>query len=162
MCVFTCSHLAFAKLNPGAAVRPQASMTGSALSLYLEETKTDEDSMFQPEISLIKKEGVAENHGNLNSLTGAREQLARGQGEPADVLATNTSTTLALHKVVSSVLRPNQEVNEHAYTDNHSLDTRSHAFFSFFFTTFYDWDGYWRGQLYEQDTSSYDSEKYVA
>ncbi|XP_075883209.1 glutamate receptor-interacting protein 2-like isoform X2 [Nelusetta ayraudi] len=76
----------------------EASMTGSALSLYLEETKTDEDSMFQPEISLIKKEGVPENQGNLNSLSGAREKLARGQGESADVLST-TSTTLALHKV---------------------------------------------------------------
>lgn len=101
MCVYL-FPFSFAKLNPAIAVRPQASMTGSALSLYLEETKTDEDSMFQPEISLIKKEGVPENQGNLNSLSGAREKLARGQGESADVLST-TSTTLALHKVVSSV-----------------------------------------------------------
>lgn len=80
-------------------------MTGSALSLYLEETKTDEDSMFQPEISPMKKEGVAESQGNLNSLTGAREKLARGQGEPAGVPSTNF-TTLALHKVASSVVKP--------------------------------------------------------
>lgn len=120
-------------------------MTGSALSLYLEETKTDEDSMFQPEISLIKKEGVAEKQGNLNSLTGAREKLARGQGEPADVLSTTTtSSTLALHKVVSSVVRLTGR-NAHAYATNQSLDTLSNAFL---YTTFYYWDGYWREWIY--------------
>uniref|UniRef100_A0AAQ6IFD3 PDZ domain-containing protein n=1 Tax=Anabas testudineus TaxID=64144 RepID=A0AAQ6IFD3_ANATE len=36
----------------------EASMTGSALSLYLEETKTSEDSVFQSEMSPIKSEAV--------------------------------------------------------------------------------------------------------
>lgn len=72
-------------------------MTGSALSLYLEETKTNEDSMFPSEISPIKKEAVHESQSNLNSLTGAREKVSRGKADPVDVLS---PTSLALHKVV--------------------------------------------------------------
>ncbi|XP_022594786.1 glutamate receptor-interacting protein 2-like [Seriola dumerili] len=77
----------------------EASMTGSALSLYLEETKTDEDVMFQSEISPIKREGIhpeSENKSNLNMSTGARDISARGKDDPCDILS---PTTLALHKV---------------------------------------------------------------
>lgn len=72
-------------------------MTGSALSLYLEET--NEDSMFPSEISPIKKEAVHESQTNLNSLTGARDKVSRSKGDPVDVLSPNS---LALHKVVLS------------------------------------------------------------
>ncbi|XP_074500133.1 glutamate receptor-interacting protein 2-like isoform X2 [Sebastes fasciatus] len=77
----------------------EASMTGSALSLYLEETKTNDDSMFQSEISPIKREGM---HGefksksNLDMSTGARDLPSRGRGDPSDILS---PTPLALHKV---------------------------------------------------------------
>ncbi|XP_037629392.1 glutamate receptor-interacting protein 2-like isoform X4 [Sebastes umbrosus] len=77
----------------------EASMTGSALSLYLEETKTNDDSMFQSEISPIKREGM---HGefksksNLDMSTGARDLPSRGGGDPSDILS---PTPLALHKV---------------------------------------------------------------
>ncbi|XP_044067762.1 glutamate receptor-interacting protein 2-like isoform X1 [Siniperca chuatsi] len=77
----------------------EASMTGSALSLYLEETKNNEDSMFQSEISPIKREGIhgeSKNKSNLNMSTGARDVPSRGKGNPSDILS---PTTLALHKV---------------------------------------------------------------
>uniref|UniRef100_A0A8C4HS72 Glutamate receptor interacting protein 2a n=1 Tax=Dicentrarchus labrax TaxID=13489 RepID=A0A8C4HS72_DICLA len=77
----------------------EASMTGSALSLYLEESKTNEDSMFQSEISPIKREGIhgdPKNKSNLNMPTGARDVPSRGKGDPPDILS---PTTLALHKV---------------------------------------------------------------
>ncbi|KAG7228195.1 hypothetical protein INR49_013358 [Caranx melampygus] len=80
-------------------VHHSASMTGSALSLYLEETKTSEDLMFQSEISPIKREGIhaeSENKSNLNMSTGARDISARGKEDPGDILS---PTTLALHKV---------------------------------------------------------------
>ncbi|XP_034732243.1 glutamate receptor-interacting protein 2-like isoform X2 [Etheostoma cragini] len=67
----------------------EASMTGSAFSLYLEETKTNDDSMFHSEISPIKRErmqGESRNKSNLNMSTGASN----------DILS---SVTLALHKV---------------------------------------------------------------
>ncbi|XP_058499719.1 glutamate receptor-interacting protein 2-like isoform X1 [Solea solea] len=72
----------------------EASMTGSALSLYLEETKTSEDLMFQTEISPIKTEEIttaSKNKSNLNMSTGAR-----GKGEACDIMSTSA---LALHKV---------------------------------------------------------------
>ena len=78
----------------------QASMTGSALSLYLEETKTNEDSMFQSEISPIKREGIhveSKNKSNLNMSTGARDIASQSKGDPSDIMS---PTTLALHKVV--------------------------------------------------------------
>ncbi|KAM7404884.1 hypothetical protein PAMP_012193 [Pampus punctatissimus] len=77
----------------------EASMTGSSLSLYLEETKTNEDSMFQSEISPIKREEIhieSKNKSNLNMLTGARDVASHDKGDPSDILS---STTLALHKV---------------------------------------------------------------
>ncbi|XP_028309377.1 glutamate receptor-interacting protein 2-like isoform X2 [Gouania willdenowi] len=77
----------------------EASMSSQALSLYLEETKTDEDSMFPSEISPIKKEGLhidAKNKSNVNILTEATDQPPRVKGEPNGVLY---PTTLALHKV---------------------------------------------------------------
>lgn len=78
----------------------QASMTGSALSLYLEETKTNDDSMFRSEISPIKREAMhfeSNNKTNLHMLTGSRDLPPRGRGDPSDIVS---PTTLALHKVV--------------------------------------------------------------
>ncbi|XP_039655213.1 glutamate receptor-interacting protein 2-like isoform X5 [Perca fluviatilis] len=77
----------------------EASMTGSALSLYLEETKTNDDSMFNSEISPIKREGMhgePRNKSNLNMSTGARDVPSQGRGDPSDILS---PITLALHKV---------------------------------------------------------------
>ncbi|XP_034446870.1 glutamate receptor-interacting protein 2-like isoform X3 [Hippoglossus hippoglossus] len=78
----------------------EASMTGSALSLYLEETKTNEDLMFQSEFSPIKREGInhteSKTKSSLNTSAGARNAAARGRGDLCDGLS---STTLALHKV---------------------------------------------------------------
>ncbi|KAI3356901.1 hypothetical protein L3Q82_003550 [Scortum barcoo] len=77
----------------------EASMTGSTLSLYLEETKTNEDAVFQSEISPIKREGIhgeSNSKSNRNMLTGAKDVPSRGKGDPSDVLS---PTTLALHKV---------------------------------------------------------------
>ncbi|XP_070824595.1 glutamate receptor-interacting protein 2-like isoform X3 [Chaetodon trifascialis] len=77
----------------------EASMTGSALSLYLEETRTNENSMFPSEISPIKREEIqseSKNKSNLNMSTGARDGPSRGKGDPSDILS---PTTLALHKM---------------------------------------------------------------
>ncbi|XP_029993975.1 glutamate receptor-interacting protein 2a isoform X2 [Sphaeramia orbicularis] len=77
----------------------EASMTGSALSLYLEESKTNEDSMFQSEISPIKKERIhveSKINSNLNMSTGARDELSRSKGDTTDSLS---PTALELHKV---------------------------------------------------------------
>uniref|UniRef100_A0A3P8SPR7 Glutamate receptor interacting protein 2a n=1 Tax=Amphiprion percula TaxID=161767 RepID=A0A3P8SPR7_AMPPE len=76
-----------------------ASMTGSALSLYLEETKTSEDSMFHSEISPIKRDGMrteTKSKSSHNMSTGARDVPSRVKGEPSDILS---PTALALHKV---------------------------------------------------------------
>ncbi|KAM7411700.1 hypothetical protein PAMA_021605 [Pampus argenteus] len=77
----------------------EASMTGSSLSLYLEETKTNEDSMFPSEISPIKREEIhieSKNKSNLNMSTGARDVASHDKVDPSDILS---PTTLALHKV---------------------------------------------------------------
>ncbi|XP_062418367.1 glutamate receptor-interacting protein 2-like isoform X2 [Pungitius pungitius] len=71
----------------------EASMTGSALSLYLEETNTNDDSMFQPEISPVKREGL---NGNLNPSTRGGDAPSRGRGDTSDA---SSPTALALHKV---------------------------------------------------------------
>lgn len=74
-------------------------MTGSALSLYLEETKTPEDSMFHSDISPIKKEGILnqiKHKNSLNTSAGAKDVPSRVKGEPSEVLS---PTGLALHKV---------------------------------------------------------------
>lgn len=73
-------------------------MTGSTLSLYLEETKTSEDSMFLSEISPIKKEGIHNGSKNqsLNLSTRARDGSSRAKGEAADILS---PAALALQKV---------------------------------------------------------------
>lgn len=85
----------------------QASMTGSALSLYLEETKTNEDSLFQSEVSPIKQEGGHVKSNNMSSLsasTGVRRVASRGKLDPSDVLS---PTGLALHKVDECRMSPN-------------------------------------------------------
>ncbi|XP_072223473.1 glutamate receptor-interacting protein 2a isoform X3 [Leuresthes tenuis] len=77
----------------------EASMTGSSLSLYLEETKANEDSMFHSEISPIKKEGIyseSKKKSSLNMSTRAREVPSRAKGDPSEMLS---PTALALHKV---------------------------------------------------------------
>ncbi|XP_029911160.1 glutamate receptor-interacting protein 2-like [Myripristis murdjan] len=76
----------------------EASMTGSTLSLYLEETKTHEDSL-QTRISPIKREGIHDEpktKGNLNNTLGAGVIPRRGKGYPSDILS---PTALELHKV---------------------------------------------------------------
>lgn len=75
----------------------QASMTGSALSLYLEETKVNEDSMFPSEISPIKKDDVPESRIQNSLNLSAGDNPAQGKREPRDGLL---PTTLALHKVL--------------------------------------------------------------
>lgn len=75
-------------------------MTGSTLSLYLEETKTSEDSMFQSQISPIKTEAICaetKHKNNLNMSAGTRDGPSRGKRDPCDILS---PTALALHKVV--------------------------------------------------------------
>uniref|UniRef100_A0A674ND21 Glutamate receptor interacting protein 2a n=1 Tax=Takifugu rubripes TaxID=31033 RepID=A0A674ND21_TAKRU len=75
----------------------EASMTGSALSLYLEETKVNEDSIFPSEISPIKKEDVPESRIQNSLNLSAGDNPAQGKREPRDGLL---PTTLALHKVL--------------------------------------------------------------
>ncbi|KAF7666710.1 hypothetical protein LDENG_00096460 [Lucifuga dentata] len=77
----------------------EASMTGSSLSLYLEETKTNEDSVFPSQISPIKKEGIHDelkNKSNLSVSTGGGDILSRDKGDPFEMLST---AALELHKV---------------------------------------------------------------
>uniref|UniRef100_A0A8D3AC92 Glutamate receptor interacting protein 2a n=1 Tax=Scophthalmus maximus TaxID=52904 RepID=A0A8D3AC92_SCOMX len=94
----------------------EASMTGSALSLYLEETKTNEELMFQSEISPIKREGIhSKTKSNLNMSTGARDVPARGKGDPCDLLS---STTLALHKVT---IRKDHESHDFGFSVSDGL-----------------------------------------
>ncbi|KAM9342659.1 glutamate receptor-interacting protein 2a [Pholidichthys leucotaenia] len=77
----------------------EASMTGSALSLYLEETKTNEDSMFPPEITPVKREGThggTKNKTSLNMSTGVGDMLS---GVKGDLCENAFPAALALHKV---------------------------------------------------------------
>ncbi|XP_061837214.1 glutamate receptor-interacting protein 2-like isoform X2 [Nerophis lumbriciformis] len=72
----------------------EASMTGSAFSLYLEETKTNDDSMFPSEISPIKCE-APKNRRNHSMSSGSEDMTFRcSRGSEA-----LSSTSLALHKV---------------------------------------------------------------
>lgn len=73
-------------------------MTGSTVSLYLDESKTTEDSMFHTEISPIKKE---KSHSeaktqSLNLSSAARGGSSRAKGDPSDILS---PSGLTLHKV---------------------------------------------------------------
>lgn len=70
-------------------------MSGSTLSLYLEETKTNEDSVFQSDMSLIQSQ--AKNIRTLDTSTGTRKAASGDKGDPCDALS---PTALALHKVV--------------------------------------------------------------
>lgn len=74
-------------------------MTGSSLSLYLEETKTNDDSTFQSQISPIKREGIHDepkNRSNLSISSGGGNKSSRGKGHLSEMLS---STALELHKV---------------------------------------------------------------
>ncbi|XP_033942433.1 glutamate receptor-interacting protein 2a isoform X1 [Pseudochaenichthys georgianus] len=96
----------------------EASMTGSALSLYLEETKTNDDSMFRSEISPIKREAMhfeSNNKTNLHMLTGSRDLPPRGRGDPSDIVS---PTTLALHKVT---LRKDPDSNDFGFSVSDGL-----------------------------------------
>ncbi|XP_038578271.1 glutamate receptor-interacting protein 2a isoform X2 [Micropterus salmoides] len=96
----------------------EASMTGSALSLYLEETKNNEDSVFQSEISPIKREGIhgeSKNKSNLNMSSGARDVPSRGKGDPSDILS---PTALALHKVT---MRKDHESHDFGFSVSDGL-----------------------------------------
>ncbi|XP_054639255.1 glutamate receptor-interacting protein 2-like isoform X1 [Dunckerocampus dactyliophorus] len=75
----------------------EASMTGSALSLYLEETKTNEDFMFLSELSPIKCEDsnvTPKNRSNHSMSTGSEDMTSRGSR-----WSDSSSATLALQKV---------------------------------------------------------------
>uniref|UniRef100_A0A8C7X0G7 Glutamate receptor interacting protein 2a n=1 Tax=Oryzias sinensis TaxID=183150 RepID=A0A8C7X0G7_9TELE len=77
----------------------EASMTGSTLSLYLEETKTCEEAIFHSDISTIKREAIhseAKNKSSLSMLTRAREVSSRTKRDPPEIVS---PTALALHKV---------------------------------------------------------------
>uniref|UniRef100_A0A3Q3F2X8 Glutamate receptor interacting protein 2a n=1 Tax=Labrus bergylta TaxID=56723 RepID=A0A3Q3F2X8_9LABR len=68
-------------------------------SEILRELETNDDSMFQSDISPIKREGTlreCKNKGTPNMSTRARNAPSLGKGDPSDMSA---STTLALHKV---------------------------------------------------------------
>ncbi|KAK1898525.1 Glutamate receptor-interacting protein 2 [Dissostichus eleginoides] len=96
----------------------EASMTGSALSLYLEETKTNDDSMFRSEISPIKREAMhfeSNNKNNLHMLTGRRDLPPRGRGDPSAIVS---PTTLALHKVT---LRKDPDSNDFGFSVSDGL-----------------------------------------
>ncbi|XP_036960793.1 glutamate receptor-interacting protein 2-like isoform X1 [Acanthopagrus latus] len=96
----------------------EASMTGSALSLYLEETKTNEDSMFPPEISPIKSEGLrgeSKNKSNLNVSIRRRDVPSPGRGDPPDLVSPNP---LALHKVT---IRKDRESHDFGFSVSDGL-----------------------------------------
>ncbi|XP_040927360.1 glutamate receptor-interacting protein 2-like isoform X3 [Betta splendens] len=90
----------------------EASMTGSTLSLYLEETKTSEDPVFQSEISPIKSE---KNQRNLNLSTGTRTVASRDKGDPCDALS---PSALELHKVT---VRRNLESRDFGFSVSDGL-----------------------------------------
>lgn len=87
-------------------------MTGSALSLYLEETKVNEDSMFPSEISPIRKDDVPESKIQNSLNLSARDNPAQGKREPSDGLF---PTTLALHKVLQTAVCPHCHYKNYKY-----------------------------------------------
>ncbi|XP_030279146.1 glutamate receptor-interacting protein 2-like isoform X3 [Sparus aurata] len=96
----------------------EASMTGSALSLYLEETKTNEDSMFPPEISPIKSKGLhgeSKNKSILNVSIRRRDVPSPGRGDPPDLVS---PTPLALHKVT---IRKDRESHDFGFSVSDGL-----------------------------------------
>uniref|UniRef100_A0A3Q4MWE9 Glutamate receptor interacting protein 2a n=1 Tax=Neolamprologus brichardi TaxID=32507 RepID=A0A3Q4MWE9_NEOBR len=96
----------------------EASMTGSALSLYLDETKTNEDSVFPSEISPIKREGShgeTINKSKLNMSTGAGDISSRVKGDNSENLL---PTALALHKVT---IRKDRESRDFGFSVSDGL-----------------------------------------
>ncbi|XP_041702707.1 glutamate receptor-interacting protein 2 isoform X3 [Coregonus clupeaformis] len=77
----------------------EASMTGSTLSLYLEETKSQEDSMLQSRISPVKRGPIhneLKTKGNLQRSNRTRDTPPRGRVEAQE---TTSPTALELLKV---------------------------------------------------------------
>ncbi|KAF7210008.1 transcript variant X1 [Nothobranchius furzeri] len=74
----------------------EASMTRSALSLYLEENKTNENSMFHSDISPLQKGGIHSEAKHKNLSSGVRDGPSRAKGGSSEILS---PTGLALHKV---------------------------------------------------------------
>lgn len=74
----------------------EASMTGSALSLYLEETKTTEDSMFQSAVTPIKKE---EPKNGKRSMSAGSSNVSKRDGAKVEVSNGLSPTALELHKI---------------------------------------------------------------
>ncbi|XP_024914939.1 glutamate receptor-interacting protein 2-like [Cynoglossus semilaevis] len=73
----------------------EASMTGSCLSLYLEETRTSDDSWLEPETSAIKtEEDQSQTENNLNLLN--RDPPAKVKGSTTRA---RTTSALTLHKI---------------------------------------------------------------
>lgn len=76
----------------------EASMTGSTLSLYLEETRSQDDSVLQNRISPVKRGPIHDEpktKSNLQRSNRTRDTPPRGRGEPQE---TNSPTTLELLK----------------------------------------------------------------
>uniref|UniRef100_A0A3P8X2V1 Glutamate receptor interacting protein 2a n=1 Tax=Cynoglossus semilaevis TaxID=244447 RepID=A0A3P8X2V1_CYNSE len=77
----------------------EASMTGSCLSLYLEETRTSDDSWLEPETSAIKtEEDQSQTENNLNLLN--RDPPAKVKGSTTRA---RTTSALTLHKVLKDL-----------------------------------------------------------
>uniref|UniRef100_A0A673ZIM7 Glutamate receptor interacting protein 2a n=1 Tax=Salmo trutta TaxID=8032 RepID=A0A673ZIM7_SALTR len=77
----------------------EASMTGSTLSLYLEETRSQDDSVLQNRISPVKRGPIHDEpktKSNLQRSNRTRDTPPRGRGEPQE---TSSPTTLELLKV---------------------------------------------------------------
>uniref|UniRef100_A0A8C8JJJ6 PDZ domain-containing protein n=1 Tax=Oncorhynchus tshawytscha TaxID=74940 RepID=A0A8C8JJJ6_ONCTS len=77
----------------------EASMTGSTLSLYLEETRSQDDSVLQSRISPVKRGPIHDEpktKSNLQRSNRTRDTPPRGRGEPQE---TSSPTTLELLKV---------------------------------------------------------------
>ncbi|XP_029477384.1 glutamate receptor-interacting protein 2a isoform X1 [Oncorhynchus nerka] len=77
----------------------EASMTGSTLSLYLEETRSQDDSVLQSRISPVKGGPIHDEpktKSNLQRSNRTRDTPPRGRGEPQE---TSSPTTLELLKV---------------------------------------------------------------
>ncbi|XP_038867477.1 glutamate receptor-interacting protein 2a [Salvelinus namaycush] len=77
----------------------EASMTGSTLSLYLEETRSQDDSVLQSRISPVKRGPIHDEpktKSNLQRSNRTRDTPPRGRGEPQE---TSSPTALELLKV---------------------------------------------------------------
>ncbi|XP_072305833.1 glutamate receptor-interacting protein 2a isoform X4 [Eucyclogobius newberryi] len=76
----------------------EASMTGSAFSLYLEESNNLEDSIFQPEKSPFKKETMESKNNKLN-MSNVHRKISKKEDAEEDKCNGLASTVLELQKI---------------------------------------------------------------